>query len=666
MHLPTVSHGRRGSAPAGFLVAVAIAVVGGLALSGTVAGLPMTAPSDGASGAPTAPAPAANATFNPYCAYVSGTVCVSAYNPTEPDIVPGPGQSSASVEPTVTQSIPLLVKSMHPINWTGSSPYGVDSPVAINVSGTLWNGDQYYSAYSGTTWHSATQQYYIGPLAGVTNKTYPWWYLVNITSGSGGDFYPGMAMTWWIALTYNNSGVFSHVLGPTYTYTYAGAWPYSPDPGARQYAGASAFAADVEVRTDPAVLTRNDSASLDWNDSENLELFTTTGDASTGATFGAAYVSVTESLATGVVVQSEKLQWVFNGSGTSGPLHLNFTVPASYALDPGATVRFQLTASDYYGDTVVSAVAGYTVGGNGTFVSGTFGNDLDLYASPSVAANPGTGNVSVVGPGTPIDLTLASTSPGTAINAAEVVYTVDLPAIGAVSTTTAAFARFNSTTFLGEIPGLPSGAFVNFSIYAWDFASTLEISPTWNYSVTSPQTLFGNVPENQTFFYVAVYDAGRSSWVSGARVSIEAVGGYLHSIGTTYDGMAYPNASGASYVPIVVPAGATYLVNVTPPATLGVLLARGVEVRIAVPHATVLHQVLASASDYAIIENGDILLFYLNSTAVAPVAAGGAGASLVVGTLVGLVAAGVLFVPLYLWWRRIIARREAEVKRVTL
>ncbi len=666
MHLPTASVRRRPRVlAAGLLLAVAVSIAAGLAVSGTVAGVPL-APRDAA---PTVPAmgptraatPAANSTFNPTCAYVSGTVCVSVYNPTEPDIVPGPGETSASVEPLVTSAIPLVVKSMHPINWTGSSPYGVDSPVAINVSGTLWNGDQYYSPFSGTTWHSASQQYYIGPLAGITNKTYPWWYLVNITSGAGGDFYPGMAITWWIALTYNNTGVFSHITSPEYTYTYAGAWPSSPDPGARQWGGASAFANDVELFVDPA--------QPNWNDSVHLELETTSLDTTTGATFGAANLTVTERLSTDqglLTIQTAKYTFNASTAATSGPTHLNFTIPASFALDPGAVIWYQIAAQDFYQNSVLSPLENFAVNGNGSFVSGTFANDLALYSTPNVGATPASPNVTVVAPGTSIALTLASTAPQTAINAANVVYSVSLPAIGASTVVTSPFSRFNSTTFLGAIPGLPAGAFVNFSIYAWDFASTLEISQTWNYTVESPAAMFGTLPTNQTFFYVAVYNAGAAAWVSGARVSIDAIGGYVDSVGTTYDGMAYPNASGAAFVPIVVPAGATYVINVTPPAALGVALSRGVELTLAVPHATVLHQVVASASDYAVIENGDILLFYLNGTAPAAVSSGSAANAVIVATAVGLVAAAALLVPLYLWWRRIVARREAEVKRVTL
>ncbi len=656
MHLPRAPWLRRASGPSRGLWGLVGGLVVVLVTSGAVAGLPVTASS---TGAPTSsPTPASNLTFNPTCAYVSGTVCVSLYSSNEPNIVPGPGQTSSSVEPAVTDALPLVVKSMTPINWTGSNPNGVDSPVAINVSGTLWNGDDYYSAASGTTWHSATQEYYLGPLSGVTNKTYPWWYLVNITSGAGGDFFPGMTITWWIALTYNNSGIFSHVVGPAYTFTYSGAWPYSPDPGAGQYAGASAFGQDVEVDVTPA--------APNWNDSLHLRLQTTAADREPGATIGSAWLAVNESLPNGTVVQTAKYQFLAGTNVTAGNTTLNFTIPASFALDPGAFVRYQVGATDFHGDAIVSSVRSYTVGGNGTFVTGTFGDDLALYSTPNVAANPGTGNVSTVQPGTAVDFTLASTTATTAINAAEVTYTVDLPANGASATSTSWFHRFNSTTFLGGIPALPAGAAVTFSISAWDFASTLEVSPTWNYSVESPGTMFGQLPTNQTFFYVGVYDAGAGAWVSGARVSIEALGGYVHSVGTTTDGLAYPNATGAPYVPIVLPAGATYLVNVTPPASLGVALSRGVAVRLSVPHVLDVHSVVAADKSYAVIEEGDLLLFYLNDTAPAPVNPGTASSALVVATALGLVAAAVLVIPLYAWWRRIVARREAEVKRVTL
>jgi len=652
----------------GALVALALAVVAASGVaSADHARLPPAATSRTGSAVPAASAPAAssNNSTGP-CIFVTTLVCVGLYNPADPNIIPAAGSSNSAVDPEASSTIQLVVKSETGINWSGAPQSGPNCPVALNVTGTLWNGAPYYSLYDGSTWHSASSSsYYLGPLAGVTNKTYPYWYVVTISpTGTGGQqlFFPGMSITWWIALTYNDSGAISHVDNtPRYTFTYSGAWPWSPDPGARQYAGSAAFSQDLNLAQVPS--------APNWNDSVRVTVNTTSDDVGVNATIGSATLKLTEATQNGssIAVTSYEIPQTKNATGA---LSVYFEIPASLALRPNATVHYQVIVGDYWGDLLDSRTYGYTVGGNGSFTSGDFSTDLTLVSSPNVGASTAAWNGTLLAPGVPILLNLTSNNAPTAINAAEVVYTVTLPEIGTTVVRSAPFERVNSTFFTGGIPAMPVGAEVNFTVLAWDFHSTLERASGWNYTVESfdqivpPSTL----PANQTFFYVGVYDAGNGHWVSGASVGIRTAGGFFRSVGTTYDGLAYPNATNAPFQPLVVPANATYIVNVTDPTFDPVGGAKGaaVQVSLLLTHTLTGHRVIVSSATYSVVQQGDLLLFYLNGTLPSPTAASPETSTLVVGAVVGLIAAAVTVIPLYLWWSRIVARRESELKRVTL
>src|SRR5580704_16386003 len=98
--------------------------------------------------------PANNSSFNPTCAKINTTVCVSIANQGEPEIVPPAGGFFASVEPTPKTDLPLIIKSRYLITTTTDPKNGPESPIALNVTGKLWNGDTYATADDGTVWHS--------------------------------------------------------------------------------------------------------------------------------------------------------------------------------------------------------------------------------------------------------------------------------------------------------------------------------------------------------------------------------------------------------------------------------------------------------------------------------------------------------------------------------
>lgn len=644
----------------GVLALLAIMIVSSVPPAGATPAPPPT-PSAAAS-----PSVGPAAAFNPVCAPIVPGVCVSVQSATEPAIVPAPGSYTSSVEPSANQSLPLVIKSESPLNGSSSaSPRsGPDAPVILNATGVLWDGTPYYSLYDGTVFHSETSLWWDGPLS-TTNTTYPWWYSVNMsaTTPTGQPaFFPGMSVSWSIEITYNVSGTFVHEgspesnpAGPLFHFMYKAAWPYSPEAGAAQYDGAAAYDQDLTTTRVPS--------QPNWNDSVTLTLNCTPDDTASSAGIGQAYVDLSETAANGTPLGYRTLEYGnASTAGTQIP-KVRFTIPASYAQQAGATVRYEIHVSDAWGDWIDSGPRNYTVGGNGSFVVGQFGDDLALTSTPSVTLP-----TAPIAPGTPVALSLQSQNSGTAIASATVFYTVDLPQLNEVTASSVRLSRINSTSFDGALPGLPIGAGVNFTVEAWDFESVGEISPNFNYSVAPLSAVLPSIAQNGSFFYVAVRNAGSDSWVSGATVRVVGPGGYFRSVGPTYAGLAYPNGTAEQFSPIVVPAGQTYVINVTDSAdpSGGSVLSGGVQVNLSATHAMGAHAVLLTGPRFSVYQDGDLIVFWLNSTAPAPSASSPDSTPVLVGSVVGLAAVVLVLFPLMGWWRRIQKRREDETKRVTL
>jgi hypothetical protein len=498
------------------------------------------------------------------------------------------------------------------------------------------------------------------------NKTYPWWYEVAFSAkGAQGqaEFLAGMFISWQIEITTNNSGTFEHNTSPVYHFTYSGAWPASPYPGANQFAGNAAFGQDVSVRVTPT--------SPNWNDSMTIILKTNARDAAINATLGNVQVTLAEVASNGRALGTTVFQNLTNGSaGQGGRTEVVVHVPASLDLYPNTTVTYTVSAADDWGDGVNSAPAFYIVGGNGSFPSSFFNEELNLSAGPNVTVAAGQA-AALIAPGVPVNLSLTSRNPNDAINQAEVFYAVEVPTVGSTATGTAWFTRGNSTHFMGALPAMPVGAVVGFEVLAWDFTSKLLTSSVYAYSVETLADLYPqpvSIPNNDTFFYVGVYDGGNAAWVTGAHVRILGQSEFLRSVSTTAYGIAYPNATGNRFVPILVPAGATYTINVTDPAFIapGGTEPSYITVHFTAPHVLSGHVAIATGPTYTVVQNGDVVLFYLNSTAPPPPVAPAAASGEAVAPIVGLVAAAVIVVPLFLWYLTIQRRREQDLKRVTL
>jgi hypothetical protein len=612
----------------------------------------------------TAVHPAANGTFAPYCAKIDTTVCVSVASVRDPNIIPGPGSYVSSIEPNATADIHLVIKSRMLLNATSPPRNGPNSPIALNVTGVLWNGDRYSNQTDGTVWHANNGTWWGGPTHVPQNQTYPWWYTVTIAAKSSqgaANFFAGETIVWWIELTTNIANTtFTHHESPKFQYTYAGAWPYSPYPGSFQYSGSNATFADISISVRPA--------NPNWNDVVKIVVNTTAADGfPVNASIGSASVHLNE-VFNSVTVATTTLAFPVNVSGGFGAVTTTVVVPAAYSQLPGAAVNYQIKVADVAGNQLQTPFYSWTVGANGSFLSGTFTDDIGVTSSPSEVAGAA-GTAVTLAPGTVVNVTITSLNPGVSINAAEIVESFSYPAIGERITVNLPMHRVSSTEFKGTILGAPVGSFVNFTVAAWDFLQHQLVSPEFSYVTPSFSDFVPFVPGNETFFYVYVYDNGTHSWVSGATVEVIGPHGFVHSIGNSTYGVSYPNASFAPFTPLLVPANETYLISVRDPAfvpTVGAIPA-AMNATVVAYHTLSARATLVSAPNYFVVQEGSSVLFYLNSTPPPPVSSPPSVPNgIPLPALIGLLATIVTAVPLYLWWRQIRARRKEEEKRVTL
>ena len=649
-------------------LAVLVGLVGLLAVPAGLGawGSPSSAPA-----APAAVHLAAGGIFLPYCYKIDLNTCVSIQYAGEPDIVPPAGTTVAPVYPSPNQSLPLIIKSRVSLNGSLNPAHsGPNSPIALNVTGTLWNGDPYYGAGDNSIWHSSSNQSWWKwyGFQGSANKSYPYWYQVNIsaTSGGGANFFAGMQITWWIEISYNitaNGTGESHVFSPHFQYRYGGAWPYSPYPGTAQYAGTRAASQDVNLTVTPS--------SPNWNDALNMSLSTTAADTVTGATIGSAWVDVTEYLPNGSLATQGTVVFPATTKTTGVGVTSTWAVlPASWAQVENATVSYSVTIFDAYGDRVVTPAANYTVGGNGSFNSGIFTDDLALSTTPPEIVTGSLGNVTV-NPGQSVGVDLVSANPTTSISAARIVITVSIPLLHEVSTETVPMVRNTSTHWMGKIPAMPIGVSVSFLVDAWDFNQRLEVSPSLTYAVPDLLTYVGTIPGNDAFFYVAVYDNGTGSWVSNATVQVRSATDLYNTVGRTVFGLAYPNQTRSTFVPLLLPANLSYTLTVTDPAFQppGARSSGPIVVNVSAVHSMSARQTLAVGDGYIVVQEGNLFLFWLNATAPsAPVSPslGSTSLSASVAAVLGVVAASAAALPIVYWWAEIRNRRAAEERRITL
>lgn len=615
---------------------------------------------------------AANRTLTPAvnvssCYPIDTSVCVEdAYPSAEPDIVPSPGNYSANISPSANLSLPLLVASRYTLNWSaGTTPNtGPLSPIALNVTGTLWNGDPYYSTVDNSVWHSGIgRPYYTFFGYESQNAAYPFLYEVNFSAGTPAapNFFPGMSITWWIELTSNNSGVYTRHQGPLFHFRYSGAWAFSPWPGSGQYAGTAASYLDLNVSQAPQV--------PNWDDPVRLSLWITAADNRSEARIGSLYVDVSETSPSGSLVRTDTLVLPLPVPVGRGVPNGTVVLGASWDQIAGSVIAYRVTAQDLYGNQIQSGMFNYTVGGNGSFVSGIFSDDMQVSTSPT-GYDQLQGNPSLLLPGAPLVVTVTSRDPTSSIRQATMTYTLTLSKLGEQVSRTLPLSRIDSTHWSVTLPGLPIDCSVNYSLQVWDFHFVEEFSPTYSYETPSLSYYYPTMPGNSTFLYLFLYDEGNHQWVNGAGVEISSPDHYYNIVTSTVYGEAYPNETYQSYQPLLLPLNVTYHVvvqdsNFLPPGRATPESSISVNVSLT-PLTATTRSTLAQGDHYTILQEGTSLYVWLNTTPPPDEFAPNANPTLPLAEIAGPIAAVAVALPLLRWWSRIRKQKVENDRRITL
>jgi hypothetical protein len=233
--------------------------------------------------------------------------------------------------------------------------------------------------------------------------------------------------------------------------------------------------------------------------------------------------------------------------------------------------------------------------------------------------------------------------------------------------------RVNSTALRINIPSMPLGAVVNFTVEASDYSHHLDISSLSEYATQTLSEWVTVIPLNETFFFVYVYNNQSQSYLSGSQVQIvgQQLSGY-NTVSSTRFGVAYPNATGNQYLPLLVPANYTYNISVIPFTTTSVVSSfHTISVQFNASDQALIvqqHRTLAKGPEYVVLQEGDSLYFWVNGTLPTTIFSPNQGSSgpTFIAAIIALAGAAVVSVVVYLWFRDVQARRKAEEKRVTL
>jgi hypothetical protein len=629
--------------------------------------------------------PSVGSSFNPRCFGITKSTCVRVCTSSTPDIIPTGVNHTSNVQPLYSQNIYLCVYSERNLIWatTGVPTDGPHAPVTLNVTGVLWNGDPYTCSCQGlnSVYHSDSNTWYTvdNGLSG-TNATYPYVYDVTVwnrSNGSSGvqNFFPGETVSWWIQIVnYTNISGYTENRSVTLSYRVAGAWAFSPHIGAGQYAGPNASTGDLRVSHSPL--------APNWNDTVNVSVSVTPEDVTNRTAIGMATLVI--ELYQGSSRVGNETQRGFpigsflNSTGIliKGNDTANTTIPSSFTQVAGDTIVFWIVAQDNaagQNDTIILPAQSIPVNGNGSFSSGVFTDDVNVISHPAEVANPLV-NVTtlqiipaIIGPGENVSLTVQSRSPTTSLFSVLVVYTLTYAPLSEVASAVVSLSRINSTSFHGQIPGMPVDSTVNFTVLAFDYTHRLDESSIYSYSTPSLTNYVAVIPANDTFFYVYVYNNGSSSYVNGATVQVRGPTPAFNTVSITRFGIAYPNATGNNFIPLLLEANATYNVTVTAPIITS--SAQRISVLVDGLNQMTIHGTLARGEGYYVVQEGDSIYFWLNGTVPSTVfspPAGSAGGGVQLAAFLALIAAAVMAFVMYRWFNQIQKRRKAEERRVTL
>ncbi|MCI4347907.1 MAG: hypothetical protein L3J97_04730 [Thermoplasmata archaeon] len=610
------------------------------------------------------------------CYPITKTTCIRLANPNTPDIIPFGANRTASYEPNATDNIVLYLMSEIPLVWPSAPLNGPHSPISLNVTGILWNGDPYFAYSDGSVWHanSAASPYYtnVSSLTGV-NKTYKYVYsiqFVNRSTSGTPNFYAGETVYWqiYIVTYFASSATYSGNESVKFEYRVAGAWPFSPWTGAVQYGGPNASQGDLTTHWSPL--------KPNWDDTVNVSIAVTADSVTNRTAIGWALLFIEEFHNGILIANATEIPFAIATIGISG-LHgndtSNQTIPNRFTQVAGDSITYWVEARDTapnQNDSVFLPPVSFVVNGNGSFHDHIFDNDIQVTSNPStVIANQSGATPPVVKPGENVTITVTSRSESTSLLAAEILYTFSYPPLAEKVTVALPMDRLNSTTFRGTIPGMPLAAMVNFTIEVFDFTHALDLSTVLAYSVPTFDQYFVSVPQNDTFFFVYIYNNATSAYLNSVIVQIRGPTPAVNSISSSRFGIAYPNGTGNDFAPILIGANTTYNISVTSLAIVGPNGDHTVSVLLYAPHLPSDHRTLAHGGNYIVVQEGNSIFFWINGTIGSTIfsPSGGGGTNVLeVAAVLGLAGSGVMAFILWSWFGKIQARRKEEEKRVTL
>ncbi len=669
------------------------------------------------------PMTAANHPCWPILKNQSACIQVDLANYSNPDVIPSPssGQlnTSWSLYPHSVDDIHFQVLSSYdlancyiynPPAWLGTcsgthtgptAMYdGWDAYLYLTVVDVMWQDVCWYCDTDGTQWHANAGQNW-APAVGHPYNGDPlhhWVYDLNISAYSNGaeNFQNGTWVMWNVTTNYWNGtgsgGVLNRVTqcAPTcnggvsaapgmFYYFTKGFWyydnaplgttpPYGPNSANMVTGGGpNAFAANLNLSYFPKVPAVGDHVIVDIK-TQNVENYSggLIDSHNTIIILNAWYPN-------GTYWRS----WVSPFSPLAYPYnttwHARVNLPADFFAHSGTKIQWFVQAYDQFGHMIQSRNFTQIVSTVGNCPNGNFTQCLNVTTDPPEIDTEGwTGFLNTTPPSIPgvginsaVNVTITTWNRTISIQAAYIIIHVSYATTGGTGAALYTMHRITLNQYYFAIPGLPEGSNVTFLIKAYDFNETSVLSHPFRFFV--PFQVYP--PSAYCFFYVQVFDALTNQPINGANITITGLAGTIHiDTTTTINGVAYPNVTGQQWTPRFLPANNTYTVKVQVRGFSGVGLSPPdtMVTTLYCTHTMNTTTVISQQSNWRISLRNSVLNFSINAAAPPPIFSEAVAPGIGIGVAGGMIAAGVILVPVYLSWRKLRAAAEAEEKRITL
>ncbi|MDE1837752.1 MAG: hypothetical protein KGJ23_14205 [Euryarchaeota archaeon] len=654
---------------------------------------------------------------------------VDVANFSQPDVIPDPRSGALNTSwrlyPAADQDIHFQVLSTYdlancniynPPAWMGGCTPGAnggpatgpqamysgwDAYLYLTVVDVMWQDVCWFCDNDGTQWHANAGQTWspqaMHPYSG--DATHRWVADLNISAfgGNGAENFPnGTWVMWNVSTNYWNgtsSGGPLNIIrqcapscsgGVTaapqmFYYFTRNFWYYDSaplgvtPPYGPNYAnmvtggGPNAFAANVNLSYFPVVPAIGDQVFVDLK-TQSVENF------SGGA------INIRATL---IVLNAWYPNGTFWRTWASGftPLaypynntwHARVTLPLDFFAHSGTRVQWFIQAYDSYGHMVQSRNFTQIVSKIGECPNGNFTACLNVTTVPPAIETEGwKGWLNTTPPSIPgvginqdVNVTITTFNRSVDIQAAYIIIHVTYATTGGSGAALYTMHRITFNQYYFDIPGLPEGSNVTFVIKAYDFNLTNVLSHPYKFFV--PFEVFP--PAAYCFFYIFVYNAATDQPVNGANVTIIGLAGTIHiATVTSLNGAAYPNVTGQPWTPRFLPANNSFTIRVQIRGFVGVGLAPPDTIRtnLFCTHVMNKTQVLAQTSNYQAVLKNSVLNITINSPPPPPIFSAAVFPGIGVGVAGGMIATGVILIPVYLYWRKLREVAEAEEKRITL